>query len=133
MTEKPTATEVVNAMLTAANRAPSASAMPRVGTFAVQYGDAHREDVTAETVQAFLHGSTIINLLVQESILKVTRVASEVGTEADDDESRAYAAGVQEGAMLIAQLMAANADQIIGNMIEGPAYDRAFQQIVQNY
>lgn len=132
--QKPTASDVVDAMILAATEAATVRDMPATGTFAQQYGDAHREDVTPETVQAFVHGTTVINLLVQESILKVTRAAAETAAEqATTEEEQSFAAGVQEGAMLIAQIMAATADQMVYRMVEGVAFDREFQHIVQNF
>lgn len=136
MTEKPTATEMANAMIESARQAKTTSDLLPVGTFAKRYGDAHQEDITVETVQAFIHGTSVINLLVQEGIIRITQAANDAGTEAkltDDKESYAFAAGVQEGAMLLAQLMAQVADSLVGSLVEGAAVEREFRNIVNNY
>lgn len=127
---KPSPTEILKAMLAAAQEAESVEDMAEVGTYARQYAEHAKGDLDANNVEAFLDGCAIINLLVQESILRVTTTADEI--EPVDDRQALYNEGVKDGAMMIARLMGGIVDTIIAETVEDARYDRAFLNIVNN-
>jgi len=130
---KPSPIETVRAMVTAAQAAETPEDLATPGTYAGQYGDAVKDDLNADNVEAFTHGAAVVNLLIQEAILRVTTVARLSLPESESLVEATYIEGCKDGALLIAQIMAATADGIIQGMIEGPAIERAFDQIVSNF
>lgn len=131
MSEKPTPKDMVAAMVAASRAAESVRDMPEPGTFARQYGDAVREDVDAETVEAFCHGAAMVNLLVQEAMLRVAMASKATAKDAGEDRGlMVYAHGSLAGVEGVAQIMARYVDDVIRTMMEGPAYERAFNGIV---
>lgn len=133
MSDKPSMTQMVQEMIEAAANAKTVKDLPLPGTFATKFGEGVREDLTAENVEAFMHGTGIINLLVQESILRVVATANETQAKAETKDEVAYTEGCRDGALLIAQIMSLTADSLVRSMIEGPAIEREFNQIVRNF
>lgn len=131
MNERETPTDVLKRMIEAAAKAESIEDLPLPGTFAKQYGDAVREDIDAENVDAFMHGAAVTNLLIQEAILRVTTVVK--NTEAETLPAKVYAEGMNDGALQVASIMGSVIDGLIQSMIEGPVIDRAFDGIVNNF
>ena len=128
---KPTPSDMSRKMVQAAQAAESIEDMPFPGHFAREYGEAIKDDLDADNVEAFVHGTAVLNVLIQEAVLRVTTVAQ--NTETSDGYEETYAEGVKDGAMLIAQIMATTADAVIQSMIEEPAIQRAFNNIVANF
>ena len=127
---KPSPTDILKAMLAAAQEAESVDDLALPGTYARQYAEHAKGDLDANNVEAFLDGCAIINLLVQESILRVTATAD--GIEAEDPKAAIYNEGCKDGAMLIARLVGSVVDSIIAETVEDARYDRAFLNIVNN-
>lgn len=131
MSDKETPTDVLKRMLRDAADADTVDDLALPGTYAKQYGDTVQADLNADNVDAFLHGASVVNLLVQEAILRVSTVAQ--ASEPDTKEQEIYSEGVKDGSMLIAQIMGGVVDDLIQSMIEGPAFERAFNGIVNNF
>ena len=132
MNEKPTPTDVLQKMLAVAAKCDTIDQLPLPGTYAKEYGDTIKGDLDADNVEAFLNGSAVVNLLIQEAILRVTTVAQNTEVE-DESVEEAFALGVNEGALLVARIMGTVIDGLIGSLIEEPAVDRAFNGIVANF
>lgn len=128
---KPTPGDMSRKMVQVARAADSIEDLPFPGHFAREYGEAIKGDLDADNVEAFVHGTAVLNVLIQEAVLRVTTIAQNV--DADGPDEAIYAEGVKDGAMLIAQIMAGTADAVIQSMIEEPAIQRAFNNIVANF
>lgn len=131
MSERETPTDVLKRMIAVASQCDSIDELPLPGTYAKEYGDTVKGDIDGDNVDAFLHGSAVVNLLIQEAILRVTTVVQ--NTEAETPAAKVYAQGVNDGAMQIASIMGAVIDNLIQGMIDGPLIDRAFDGIVSNF
>lgn len=131
MDVKPTPTEMVEAMVAQASAAETLDDLAAPGTFSGQYGEAIRDDLNGDNIEAFIHGSAIVNLLIQECILRITTIADNQEPESDLDA--AYARGIKEGAMMVATLMGNHADALIQDLIEEPVIHQRFNQIIANF
>lgn len=127
MSDMPSPSEFVNKMLKAIEDAESIDAMPEPGTFAREYAEGAEGRINADNVEALTIGAGVVNLLLQEAILRVITVAQ--AQEGDEE----FSSGVTMGATLIAQIMAEHVDEIISELLEGPAFHRAFRDIVANF
>ena len=133
MTNKPTPEDVVRAMCAATDAAAKVEDLETPGEYAKSYGIAHKDEVNAVTVDAFMHGTAVVNLLVQECILRVMKGASETADEHPADKGLLiYAEGVSDGAKTIAKLMGMVCDSVIQEVIEDAAYERVFNSMVSD-
>lgn len=128
MNEKPAPSEIVQAMLAQAEDAESLDDLAVPGTFSGQYGEAIKDELNADNVEAFIHGAAVVNLLIQECILRITTIAENQEPESNLDA--AYTKGLKEGAMMVAMLMGNHADELIQNLIEEPVIHKRFNQII---
>lgn len=131
MADQPT--DYTRAMMAAADAADSVADMPPVGTYAKAYADQIGAEVNDENVQAFLHGASVVNLLVQEAILRVSCKSEEDVAASDDDNYRYYARGAGDGVRALTTLVAPIIDDLLQGVIEGPVYDREFKGIVSQF
>lgn len=129
--------DYVEAMLLAAREAGGdVTKMPGVGKFALDYGQQISEEITPETVEAFMHGAAVANVLVQEAILAVVLAATQASNDAHNDGEDAIAqsaASIREGATMIAGLLADTADAVIEHLVGSAVIDREFNGIVANF
>jgi hypothetical protein len=133
MPDTPQPMDYVVKMIEAAQNSDNASDMPPLGTFAHEYAEAIKAEVNADNVQAFLFGAACVNLLVQEAILRATMVASDQGEAATEAALALYAEGCGDGARAVAQFLGVTIQGLIDSVIEGPAYERAFNGIVNQF
>lgn len=131
MNNKPTPSDMTMKIIAASQVAETVADLPTPGTIANEYGESIKGDLTPENVEAFLHGTSVMGLLVQEAIIRSVKVATT--TEAEDKIHAAYLAGAADSARVIARIMAMVSDGVIAKVVEGPITDREFQQIIQNF
>lgn len=131
VSDRETPTDVLKRMIEFAASANSIEELPVPGTYAKEYGDSVREDIDGENVDAFLHGAALVNLLIQEAILRVTTIAQNV--EAETAPAKVYQQGMNDGALQVAGIIGSVVDGLINSMIDTPLIDRAFNGIVNNF
>lgn len=130
MTENPNPAQVVAAMLTAAREAESVRDMSPVGTYASVYAESVAQQVTTENVEAFLLGAAVVNVLIQEAVLRTVMGAREASKQGDTDEEKSYALGVADGGFATSRLIGTNIEEVMGRAAEQPVVDRTFSDIV---
>lgn len=107
--------------------------LPSIGSYAVEYGDLIKDELDADNVQAFLYGAAVVNLLVQDAILRTSLVARANLSDVTDEAGRLYVGGLQDGVQYVAGAISAAIVQVIDNCTEGPAYERAFRNIINQF
>jgi hypothetical protein len=128
---QPNPSDMTLKIIAAHDAAKSASDLPIPGTFAREYGDLIKGDLTPENIEAFIHGTSVLGLLAQEAILRATSVSKM--TKPENDEHATYLSGALDGAVVVARIMGMVADDLIQYLAEGPVVDREFNNIVNNF
>lgn len=107
--------------------------LPHIGSYAIEYGDLIKGELDGDNVQAFLYGAAVVNLLVQDAMLRTSMVARANVGETTDEAGRLYVSGLNDGVQYVAGAIAAAIEQVMDNCTEGPAYERAFRNIINQF
>lgn len=130
--------DMVNLMVTLADMGTKLEDMPRVGYFAGTLADAIAHHLDGEDTTAYLMGTSVVNMLVQEAILQTHMAALECSTVIDQNDPDAkvdamFYMGIAEGVKAVADLMAKTIEGVVSRGLEVNVVDNAFESIVENF